>query len=135
MRDPSGRNAAHASELLAIGQSGGGDLHVTELDVQSQEPAGQAIKTIIIMPGAFTRGTEHFPNASHASDQAVAAAYAALDPMVARNEEATTGLIAPESTPTRPRSPRRSPASSRFPPGPSPRAASSTTRCLAQSTT
>jgi NAD(P)-dependent dehydrogenase (short-subunit alcohol dehydrogenase family) len=199
MRDPSGRNAAHASELLAIGQRGGGDLHVTELDVQSQESVGQAIKTIIdqegrvdavvhnaghlyvgyveaftaediarlfdinvlgaqrvnravlphmrarpsgsliyvgstttvsmppflgpyvaskaafdalaqetgyevsqfgiettiIMPGAFTRGTEHFPNASHASDQAVAAAYAALDPMVARNEEATASLTAP----------------------------------------
>jgi hypothetical protein len=47
------------------------------------------------MPGAFTRGTEHFPNASHASDQAVSAAYAALDPMVTRNEEATASLIAP----------------------------------------
>jgi NAD(P)-dependent dehydrogenase (short-subunit alcohol dehydrogenase family) len=199
MRDPSGRNAAHASELLAIGQRDGADLHVTELDVQSQESAGQAVKTIldqegqlnvvvhnaghlavgyveaftaeeiarlfdinvlgaqrvnravlphmrarrsgslvyvgstttvsmppflgpyvaskaafdalaqetsyevsqlgiettIIMPGAFTRGTEHFPNASHASDQAVSAAYAALDPIVARNEEATARLIAP----------------------------------------
>ncbi len=199
MRDPSGRNAAHASELLAIGQRDGVDLRVTELDVQSQESADQAVKTIInqegqvdavvhnaghlyvgyaeaftaadiarlfdinvlgaqrvnravlphmrarrsgclvyvgstttvsmppflgpyvaskaafdalaqetgyeasqfgiettiIMPGAFTRGTEHFLNASHASDQAVSAAYATLDPMVARNEKATASLIAP----------------------------------------
>jgi NAD(P)-dependent dehydrogenase (short-subunit alcohol dehydrogenase family) len=54
------------------------------------------IETVIVMPGAFAHGTEHFPNASHASDQAVAAAYAELDPLVARNEEATTGLIAAE---------------------------------------
>ena len=53
------------------------------------------IETVIVMPGAFTKGTEHFPNASHASDQPVAAAYAALDPLVARNEEATAGLAAP----------------------------------------
>ena len=199
MRDPSGRNAAHASDLLATARRDGGDLRLTELDVQSQESAGQAVKTIldeagqldvvihnaghlavgcleaftaddiarlfdinvlgaqrvnravlphmrgrhsgtlvyvgstttvsvppflgpyvaskaafdalaqetgyeasqfgiettIVMPGAFTRGTEHFPNASHASDQAVSAAYAPLDPMVARNEEATAGLVAP----------------------------------------
>jgi NAD(P)-dependent dehydrogenase (short-subunit alcohol dehydrogenase family) len=54
------------------------------------------IETVIVMPGAFTHGTEHFPNASHASDQAVTVAYAALDPLVARNEEATAGLIAPD---------------------------------------
>lgn len=53
------------------------------------------IETVIVMPGAFTHGTEHFPNASHAGDQAVAAAYADLDPLVARNEEATAGLVAP----------------------------------------
>jgi NAD(P)-dependent dehydrogenase (short-subunit alcohol dehydrogenase family) len=196
---PAGGTRHTPAGLLAIGQRGGGDLHVTELDVQSQESAGQAIKTIIdregrvdavvhnaghlyagyveaftaediarlfdinvlgaqrvnravlphmrarrsgsliyvgstttvsmppflgpyaaskagfdvlaqetgyeasqfgiettiIMPGAFTRGTEHFPHASHASDQAVAAAWSALDPMVARNEEATAGLIGP----------------------------------------
>lgn len=53
------------------------------------------IETTIVMPGAFTHGTEHFPNASRASDQAVSAAYTALDPLVARNEQATAGLIAP----------------------------------------
>lgn len=53
------------------------------------------IETTIIMPGAFTRGTEHFPNASRASDEAVTQAYSALDPMVARYDEATEGLYAP----------------------------------------
>jgi NAD(P)-dependent dehydrogenase (short-subunit alcohol dehydrogenase family) len=53
------------------------------------------IETSIVMPGAFTSGTEHFPNAGRASDQDVTAAYSALDPLVARNEEATAGLLAP----------------------------------------
>jgi NAD(P)-dependent dehydrogenase (short-subunit alcohol dehydrogenase family) len=53
------------------------------------------IETVIVMPGAFTHGTEHFPGASHASDQAVAAGYAPLDPLVARYEEASAGLVAP----------------------------------------
>jgi NAD(P)-dependent dehydrogenase (short-subunit alcohol dehydrogenase family) len=199
MRDPGGRNAARAADLLDAARRDGTDLRVTELDVQSQESAAQAAKTIIdsegrldavvhnaghlyvgyveaftaediarlfdinvlgaqrvnravlpymrerrsgtllyvgstttvsmppflgpyvaskaafdalaqetgyevsqfgiettiVMPGAFTRGTEHFPNASRASDQPVAAAYAALDPLVARNEDATASLIAP----------------------------------------
>ncbi len=53
------------------------------------------IETTIVMPGAFTSGTEHFPHATHAADQTVAAAYAALDPLVARNEDATSSLFAP----------------------------------------
>ncbi len=53
------------------------------------------IETAIVMPGAFTKGTQHFPNASHASDQAVTAAYAALNPLVARNETAISGLFPP----------------------------------------
>lgn len=53
------------------------------------------IDTSIVMPGAFTSGTEHFPNASRPSDRAVTAAYAALDSLLARNEEATAGLFAP----------------------------------------
>ena len=195
MRDPGGRNAAHAKELLGLD----GDLRVTDLDVQSEDSARQAaaaivreagqldvvvhnaghlylgyseaftteditrlfdvnvlgmhrvnravlpymrerrsgtllyvgstttvslppflapyvaskaafdalaqatgyeaaqsgIETVIVMPGAFTHGTEHFPNAGHASDDAVTAAYAPLDPLVARYEEATAGLVAP----------------------------------------
>jgi NAD(P)-dependent dehydrogenase (short-subunit alcohol dehydrogenase family) len=195
MRDPGGRNATHAADLLATARRDGANLRVTELDVQSQESAGQAVKTFvdtagrldvvvhnaghlavgyveafsaddiarlfdinvlgaqrvnravlphmrsrgsgtlvyigststvsvppflgpyvaskaafdalaqetayevsqfgiettIVMPGAFTQGTEHFPNASHASDQAVSAACAALDPMVARSPGSTCG--------------------------------------------
>jgi NAD(P)-dependent dehydrogenase (short-subunit alcohol dehydrogenase family) len=53
------------------------------------------IETVIVMPGAFTHGTEHFSHASQASDQAVAAAYAPLDPLVARYEEASAGLVDP----------------------------------------
>jgi len=52
------------------------------------------IETTIVMPGAFTGGTEHFPNASRASDE-VTKAYSALEPLVARNEEATSGLFPP----------------------------------------
>jgi NAD(P)-dependent dehydrogenase (short-subunit alcohol dehydrogenase family) len=199
MRDPAGRNAAHAREILGIARRDGVDLRVVELDVQSQESAGRAAKTVldevgqldvvvhnaghlvvgyaeaftaediarlfdinvlgaqrvnravlphmrarrsgtlpyvgsttsvdvppfmgpcvasksafdvlaqttryevsqfgiettIIMPGAFTRCTEHFPHASRASDEAVTQAYSALDPMVARYDEATEGLYAP----------------------------------------
>jgi NAD(P)-dependent dehydrogenase (short-subunit alcohol dehydrogenase family) len=53
------------------------------------------IETVIVMPGAFTHGTEHFANASHAGDQAVAAAYAPLEPQLARYEQASAGLVAP----------------------------------------
>ena len=51
------------------------------------------IETVIVMPGAFTEGTSHFPNASRASDGGVTKAYSALDPLVARNEEATANLF------------------------------------------
>lgn len=199
MRDPAGRNAEHARELLALAEREGLDLRVVELDVQSQDSANTAVKTIvdatgqldviihnaghlyvgyveaftaediahlldinvlgvqrvnraalpylraqrsgtllyvgstsivslppflgpyvaskaafdalaavtayevsqfgietvIVMPGAFTQGTEHFPNASHASDSATAQAYAILDPLVARNEAATASLVPP----------------------------------------
>ena len=53
------------------------------------------IETCIVMPGAFTTGTDHFPNATHASDQKVTAAYGELDPRVARNEAATNQLFEP----------------------------------------
>ncbi len=60
------------------------------------EVAPFGIETTIVMPGAFTKGTEHFPNASGASDEAVTSAYARLDPLLARNEEATSGLFRPD---------------------------------------
>jgi len=53
------------------------------------------IETTIVMPGAFTQGTEHYPNASQASDKDTTRAYAALDSMVARSEEAAEGLFRP----------------------------------------
>lgn len=64
--------------------------------VTSYEASQFGIETSIVMPGAITRGTQHFPNASRASDAAVTAAYAGLDPLVARNEEATAALVPPE---------------------------------------
>lgn len=60
--------------------------------VTSYEVGQFGIETTIVMPGAFTQGTEHFPNASHASDEDVSRAYAMLDPLVARNEQATASL-------------------------------------------
>jgi NAD(P)-dependent dehydrogenase (short-subunit alcohol dehydrogenase family) len=53
------------------------------------------IETTIVMPGPFTQGTQHFPNASHAGDEERNRAYAELDPLVARNEEATESLFPP----------------------------------------
>jgi NAD(P)-dependent dehydrogenase (short-subunit alcohol dehydrogenase family) len=61
--------------------------------VTAYEVGQLGIETTIVMPGPFTQGTEHFPNASHAADADRAAAYAELDPLVARNEEATEGLF------------------------------------------
>ena len=46
------------------------------------------IETVIVMPGAFTHGTEHFPNAAHPADQATAAGYAGLDKMVEQSVSA-----------------------------------------------
>lgn len=43
---------------------------------QSYELARFGIETAIIVPGAFTRGTDHFPNAGKPADQQTADAYA-----------------------------------------------------------
>lgn len=197
MRDPNGRNAAHAADLQRSAETAAGELHVIELDVTSQRSADAAvagilehsrhldvvvhnaghlyvgyveaftpediahlfdvntigvhrvnravlphfrsrgqglllyigsttsvvvppfmgpyvasktaadalaqvtayevgqlgIETTIVMPGPFTQGTEHFPNASRASDTERSTAYRRLDPLVARNEDATTSLF------------------------------------------
>ncbi len=61
--------------------------------VTSYEANAFGIETVIVMPGAITQGTEHFPNAGHAQNDDVSTAYAALDPMVARNEQATTAVL------------------------------------------
>ncbi|MFF9158899.1 SDR family NAD(P)-dependent oxidoreductase [Streptomyces longwoodensis] len=63
--------------------------------VTAYEVGQLGIETTVVMPGPFTQGTEHFPHASRAHDDARTRAYAALDPMVARNEEATEGLFPP----------------------------------------
>jgi NAD(P)-dependent dehydrogenase (short-subunit alcohol dehydrogenase family) len=42
--------------------------------VTSYEANAFGIETTIVMPGAITKGTQHFPNANRASDQAVTAA-------------------------------------------------------------
>jgi NAD(P)-dependent dehydrogenase (short-subunit alcohol dehydrogenase family) len=61
--------------------------------VTAYEANAFGIETVIVMPGAITDGTDHFSNASSASDTAVAAAYSALDPMVADTERATNALF------------------------------------------
>lgn len=63
--------------------------------VTAYEVGRFGIETTIVMPGPFTQGTEHFPNAGRAGDAERSRAYAALDPMVARNEEATEALFPP----------------------------------------
>jgi NAD(P)-dependent dehydrogenase (short-subunit alcohol dehydrogenase family) len=63
--------------------------------VTSYEVSRFGIETVIVMPGAFTQGTDHFPKAGRAADVAVAEAYKILDPLVARNEEATASLVTP----------------------------------------
>ncbi len=67
------------------------------LAVTTAYEVGQlGVETVIVMPGAFTHGTEHFPNASRPADtDGIAAAYRSLDPLVARNEEATSSLFTP----------------------------------------
>jgi len=63
--------------------------------VTSYEVSQFGIETVIVMPGAFTQGTDHFPKAGRADDTAVAEAYKTLDPLVARNEQATASLFTP----------------------------------------
>lgn len=66
--------------------------------VTSYEVSQLGIETTIVMPGAITQGTSHFPNASRASDQAVTAEYAELDPLVARTHDAHEQLFEPGAT-------------------------------------
>lgn len=67
--------------------------------VTSYEVGPLGIETVIVMPGAFTQGTDHFPKAGRPADATgVAEGYKLLDPLVARNEEATDGLFTPGTT-------------------------------------
>ncbi|MFC0111766.1 SDR family oxidoreductase [Kibdelosporangium aridum] len=63
--------------------------------VTAYEVGQFGIETTIVMPGPFTKGTEHYANASHTTDTKTAQAYAELDPLVARSEEAAEGLFRP----------------------------------------
>ncbi|MEV7991260.1 SDR family NAD(P)-dependent oxidoreductase [Streptomyces sp. NPDC086077] len=63
--------------------------------VTAYEVSQFGIETTIVMPGPFTQGTEHFPNAGRTDDAVRADAYAPLDAMVARNEAATEALFPP----------------------------------------
>lgn len=67
--------------------------------VTAYEVSQFGIETVIVMPGAFTRGTDHFPHASRAADQAIAADYAELDPLIAGYDAATEKLYAPGTDP------------------------------------
>lgn len=61
----------------------------------SVEVARFGIETSIVLPGPFTQGTAHFPNAGFPADELVAAAYEErYGESLARNAEATEGLFA-----------------------------------------
>jgi NADP-dependent 3-hydroxy acid dehydrogenase YdfG len=51
MRDPTGRNADHAQNLLDVAKRDAVDLRVVELDVTSQESADAAVQTVIDQAG------------------------------------------------------------------------------------
>lgn len=67
--------------------------------VTAYEVAPYGIETVIVMPGAFTSGTNHFAHASGPADGAVTAEYADLDHYIEGYGEATQGLFAPGSDP------------------------------------
>ncbi len=57
------------------------------------------IETSIVVPGAFTRGTEHFPSAGKPSDTARVAAYARYDGVMDQVGERLSALTPDEATP------------------------------------
>ena len=61
----------------------------------SVEVARYGIETSIVMPGPFTQGTAHFPNAEPARDEHLAADYDLIADAVANNGAATESLFAP----------------------------------------
>lgn len=67
--------------------------------VTAYEVAPYGIETVIVMPGAFTRGTNHFAHASGPADGSVTAEYHNLDHYLESYAEATEGLFAPGSDP------------------------------------
>ena len=53
------------------------------------------VESVIVMPGAFTTGTAHFPNATRPSDTERAAEYGELEALMAHNEAGTAALFRP----------------------------------------
>ena len=65
----------------------------------SYEVSRFGIETAIMVPGAFTRGTEHFPSAGKPADAARAAAYARYDGVLDQVGERLDALTPPEADP------------------------------------
>ena len=65
----------------------------------SYEVARFGIETAIMVPGAFTRGTEHFPSAGKPADAERAAAYARYDGVLDQVGERLDALTPPEADP------------------------------------
>ncbi|HEY2604457.1 SDR family oxidoreductase [Paraburkholderia sp. RL18-103-BIB-C] len=63
------------------------------------EIARFGIETSIVVPGAFTRGTEHFPSAGNPADAARAAAYARYDGVMDRIGERLSELTPDDADP------------------------------------
>jgi NAD(P)-dependent dehydrogenase (short-subunit alcohol dehydrogenase family) len=63
------------------------------------EIARFGIETSIVVPGAFTRGTEHFPSAGKPADAARAAAYARYDGVMDRIGERLSELTPDDADP------------------------------------
>ena len=59
------------------------------------------IETAIVVPGAFTTGTNHFANAGHPEDQAIADAYTAAwpDRFPERIQDALAGTVPDDADP------------------------------------
>jgi NAD(P)-dependent dehydrogenase (short-subunit alcohol dehydrogenase family) len=65
----------------------------------SYELARFGIETSIVVPGAFTKGTEHFPSAGRPADEDTAAAYARYDGLLDQVGARLSELSPPESDP------------------------------------
>src|SRR3984957_432941 len=65
----------------------------------SYELARFGIETSIVVPGAFTSGTDHFPSAGKPADSARAAAYARYDGVMDQIGERLTALTPPDAAP------------------------------------
>ncbi len=61
-------------------------------ETTSFEIGPMGVETTVVLPGALTEGTEHFPDATTAADTATSAQYAALDPLVGALNDRFVGL-------------------------------------------